>query len=270
MASGNRPRILLTNDDGVRSPGLRSAYDELRRVGDVTVVAPVDQRSGTSHMLTLETPLRAHRLVDLPGWMVDFTPVDCVKLAIKQLLPARPDLVVSGINYGWNTGHLVHYSGTVAAAKEALLNGVPSLAASLCCWDKPADFGPSARLLRQVVESLLANPLPAGVLLNVNIPDLPETEVKGFRWARQCTQALVDTYDRREDPRKRPYYWLTGALVGLTGEGPDDDVGTVREGYVALSPLAIDWTQRAALDAGRSGGLLGGLGASGSDASPPR
>lgn len=255
-----RPRILLTNDDGVRSPGLRQAYEELCQLGDVTVVAPVDQRSGTSHMLTLETPLRAHRLVDLPGWMVDYTPVDCVKLAIKQLLPSKPDLVVSGINYGWNTGHLVHYSGTVAAAKEALLNGVPALASSLCCWDKPADFATAARLTRQVAERLLANPLPPATLLNVNIPDLPAAEVKGFRWTRQCTQTLVDTYDRREDPRKRPYYWLTGALVGMTGEGPDDDVGAVREGWVALTPLSIDWTGRQALERGRGGELLGGLG----------
>jgi 5'-nucleotidase len=255
-----RPRILLTNDDGVRSAGLRSCFEELSRVGDVTVVAPVDQRSGTSHMITLETPLRAHRLVDLPGWMVDFTPVDCVKLALRQLLPAPPDLVVSGINHGWNTGHLVHYSGTVAAGKEALLNGVPAVATSLCCWDRPGDFGPAARATRQVVEALLASPIPRGLLLNVNVPDVPEGQLKGFRWARQCTRPLVDTYERREDPRHRSYYWLTGALQGLVGQVADDDVSVVQAGFVALTPLQVDWTERDVLARGQSGELLGGLG----------
>lgn len=258
--SDRRPRILLSNDDGVRSPGLRQLWEELSRIGDVTVVAPVDQRSGHSHMITLETPLRAHKLHDLPGWMVDFTPVDCVKLALKQLLPAPPDLVVSGINYGWNTGHLVHYSGTVAAAKEALLNGVPALATSLCCWDKAADFGPAARVTRRVVEALLASPLPPGTLLNVNVPDLPEAELKGYRWTRQCTKLLEDTYVRRDDPRRKPYYWLMGAVDGLVGQGPDDDVGAVREGFVSLTPIAIDWTERALLARGNAGELLPGLG----------
>ena len=258
MTSG-RPRILITNDDGVRSPGLRATYEELRQIADVTVVAPVDQRSGTSHTITLETPLRAHRLVDLPGWMVDFTPVDCVKLALRQLLPHPPDLVVSGINHGWNTGNLVHYSGTVAAAKEALLNGVPALAVSLCCWEKAGDWTPAARITRKLAERLLAHPLPPGTLLNVNVPDLPERDLKGFRWARQATRRLEDSYERREDPRKRAYFWLTGALSGMDGDG-DDDVGMVKNGFVALTPIRIDWTDRELLGRGQAGALLDGLG----------
>ncbi len=240
---GSRPRVLLTNDDGVRAPGLRAAFDALAPHADVTVVAPVDQRSGASHQITLESPLRAHRLSDLPGWMVDFTPVDCVKLALGQLLPVRPDLVVSGINRGSNAGNLAHYSGTVAAAKEAVLAGVPAVAFSLCGWDAP-DFEAAARVVAALVPRVLARPLPPRTLLNVNVPRRPWAELKGLRWCRQSQRPLGDAYEERRDPRGAAYYWLSGEPVPARG-APDDDFEAIAEGWVAITPLTVDWTAEA-------------------------
>jgi 5'-nucleotidase len=241
-------RILLTNDDGVRAEGLRACYDELAKIADVTVVAPTEQRSGMSHSITLERPLRAHKLKDLPGYMVDYTPVDCVKLALKSLLPERPHLVVSGINRGSNAGHLVHYSGTVAAAKEALLNGVPAVATSLCGW-KGLNFSYAAKVTREVCKQVLetAN-LPERTILNLNIPDRPEGEIKGLRVCRQSLRMFPDDYEHRLDPRGEPYWWLTG-VFSFDGQAPDDDLNAIKEGYVALTPLNVDWTNASALDA---------------------
>lgn len=252
---GCRRRILLTNDDGVRAPGLRAIYEQLRDLADVTVVAPVDQRSGASHHITLESPLRAHRLADLPGWMVDFTPVDCVKLALRRLLPAPPDLVVSGINRGSNAGYLVHYSGTVNAATEAAMAGVQAVAVSLCAHDDP-DFGPSARVARALVERLLASPLPPRTVLNVNVPPVPWERLRGLRWCRQSLSAFDDAYEERVDPRRSPYYWLTGSPSPV-GSDPDDDLRALEEGWVAVTPLTVDWTHEGLFRDG--GDLLEGL-----------
>lgn len=255
--SGARPkRILLTNDDGVRAPGLRAVYEQLRELGQVTVVAPVDQRSGASHHITLESPLRAHRLVDLPGWMVDFTPVDCVKLALRRLLPAPPDLVVSGINRGSNAGYLVHYSGTVNAATEAAMAGVQALAVSLCSWDDP-DFGASARVAGLLAARLLERPLPPRTVLNVNVPPGPWEQLQGLRWCRQSLAQFDDAYEERVDPRRSPYYWLTGAPIPIDSDA-DDDLRAVGEGWVAVTPITVDWTHE---ELYRDGGapLLEGL-----------
>jgi 5'-nucleotidase len=241
-----RPRILLTNDDGVRADGLRAAYVELAKIADVTVVAPTTQRSGMSHTVTLEQPLRAYPLSDLPGWMVEYTPVDCVKLALKRLLPERPDLVVSGINRGTNAGQLIHYSGTVGAAVEAALNDVPAIAVSLCGW-KALDFGYSAKVARVVARSVVDRPLPPHTVLNVNVPNLPEAEVKGFKVCRQSLKMFPDEYEHRVDPRGQDYYWLTG--VGpFVGAAEDDDLTAVNDGWVAVTPLSTDWTALRALD----------------------
>ena len=235
-----RPRILLTNDDGVAAPGLRAAYEALREVGDVTVIAPSTQRSGASHTITLETPLRAHALEDLPGYRVDFTPVDCVKLALLELLPEPPDLVVSGINHGTNAGQLVHYSGTVGAAKEAVLNGCAAMAISLCQY-RNADFAGAARVTALLASRLLEKPLGPGRLLNVNVPPGPFEDYKGFRWCRQGLATLDDTYERREDPRHQAYYWLTG-LGPFKSDDPTVDLSAVNAGCVSLTPLRVDWT----------------------------
>ena len=251
-----KKRILLTNDDGVRADGLRACFAELSKIADVTVVAPTEQRSGMSHGITLEYPLRAHALSDLPGYMVEYTPVDCVKLALKCLLPEKPDLVVSGINRGTNAGHLVHYSGTVAAAKEAVLNGVPAVATSLCGW-KDCDFRYAARVTREVCKRILdGHALPPGVVLNVNVPNRPEHEVRGFRVCRQSPRMFPDDYEHRTDPRGQPYWWLTG-VFSFEGSAPDDDLTAVKEGFIALTPLQVDWTHEKALR--ELGGFTKGL-----------
>jgi 5'-nucleotidase len=250
-----RPRILLTNDDGAHAPGLRAAYDALSTFADVTVVAPSSQRSGASHCITLDTPLRAYPLKDLPGFRVDFSPVDCVKLALSHLLDAPPQLVVSGINRGSNGGQLGHYSGTVAAAKEAALAGVPSVAFSLCQWREP-DFTAAAKAAALIVQRVLAEGLPTGVVLNVNVPKGAWSELKGFRWCRQSQQALDDHYDRREDPRGKPYYWLSGTGA-LTGRDSDDDLMLLEKGFVTLTPLTLDWTHEEMFGAGGAEYLKG-------------
>jgi 5'/3'-nucleotidase len=247
-----RPRILLTNDDGVRAPGLRAAFDALSEIADVTVVAPTNQRSGASHSLTLETPLRAHALADLPGYMVDFTPVDCVKLGLKNLLDAPPDLVVSGINRGSNAGYLVHYSGTVAAAAEAVILGYPALAVSVCAFKNP-DYSGAAEVTRDVAARVLEAPLPPRVILNINVPSGPYAELSGYRWCRQSLTDLEDDYDEREDPRRTSYYWLTGAIDGFKG-AENDDFRAVSERYVSLTPLTVDWTHEQLMRDG--GGLV--------------
>lgn len=251
-----RPRILLTNDDGVRAPGLRAAYEALSEIGDVTVVAPTTHMSGASHKLTLDTPLRAVPLEEYPGYRVDFTPVDCVKLALKHLLPERPDLVVSGINRGHNAGYLVHYSGTVAAAKEATLSGIPAMAISLAQHKDP-DFQASGQVAQQIAPRLLEHPLPIGVVLNVNVPRGSFHELKGARWCRQSMCPLSDVYERRIDPRRQPYYWLlgTGEFRGLD---PQDDLSLIHEGYVTLTPLTLDWTHDPTFQAGAEA-LVSGL-----------
>ena len=237
-----RPRILLTNDDGVRAEGLRAVYAELTKIADVTVAAPTEQRSGMSHAITLERPLRATPLTDLPGWSVEYTPVDCVKLAIRNLMPEKPDLVVSGINKGSNAGHLVHYSGTVGAAIEAVLNGVPALATSLCGW-RECNYEYAAKLTREVAGKLLGRPelLRTDVVYNLNVPNLPESRVKGLRVCRQSLQLLPDDYEPRKDPRGEPYFWLTGVFK-FEGLEKDDDLTAVQEGYAALTPLRVDWS----------------------------
>ena len=251
-------RILLSNDDGYAAPGLTAAYEALQELGEVTVVAPTQQKSGASHSLTLEEPLRARPLPgDRPGYMVDFTPVDCVKLALNELLPEPPDLVVSGVNRGSNAGHLVHYSGTVGAAIEAVLHGIPAVAFSLCQYASP-DFTAARHVVRNVTAQLLAHPLPPRTLLNVNIPPRSHAEIAGYRWCRQSLATLGDEYDRREDPRGHPYFWLTGTIDGIQGAHDDDDLRNIRAGYVTLTPLRIDWTDEDLWQSG-GGALMDGL-----------
>ncbi|MBL4849989.1 MAG: 5'/3'-nucleotidase SurE [Planctomycetes bacterium] len=248
-------RILLANDDGADSPGLQAAYEALAPLGQVTLVAPNSQESGASHAITLETPLRAAKLSDERGYRVWGHPADCVKLALDQFFPdGPPDLVVSGINQGSNGGVLVHYSGTVAAAKEATLQGYAAMAISLCQWKDP-EYAASAKVLRLVAERLLANPLPRGVLLNVNVPKGPYEDLKGLRWTRQSLAPLSDLYERREDPRGRAYYWLSGTGP-FRGDAERDDLIAVEKGYVALTPLRVDWTDESSYGGG-GGGLLG-------------
>ena len=238
--------ILLTNDDGIRAPGLAAIYQELARLGDVHVVAPQSVQSATGHGITLSTPLLTNKVTveDLfTGIAVDGRPADCVKLAVAKLLPRQPHLVISGINSGANVGINVIYSGTVAAAIEAAFLGLPSIALSLYLRDEiPVDYARTARIAMQVVQQILGVGLKGGQVVSVNLPPLrPGESPTGLRVVRQCTNAWIDTYEERKDPRGKPYFWNnTVFTLGPTDE--DTDVAALRDGYVTLTPLQFDLT----------------------------
>lgn len=238
--------ILLTNDDGITAPGLVALYHELSKLGEVHVVAPETVQSATGHGITITTPLLTQKVTvegSFTGTAVDGRPADCVKLAVAQILPRTPDLVVSGMNSGANTGINVIYSGTVAAAIEAAFLGLPSIAVSLYLRaDVPTDYKKSAKIGGDVVGQIVKAGIRPGQIVSVNIPALRETEQPtGVRVVRQCTRAWADTYERRTDPRGREYFW--NSSVFTLGDTEDDtDVAALRDGYVTVTPLQFDLT----------------------------
>ncbi|MDX9992770.1 MAG: 5'/3'-nucleotidase SurE [Anaerolineales bacterium] len=245
-------RILVTNDDGIQAPGLLALAHEMRKLGDVTVLAPDRNWSASGHVKTMERPLRVReaRLADGSlAYMSDGAPSDCVALAILGVLDEKYELVVSGINPNANIGHDVTYSGTVTAAIEAVICGVPGIAVSLNSPPEHAelDYGPAARAAGRVAQKILQQPLPQGVLLNVNVPYVSEDAFKGYMITRQGLRVYRDALVRRQDPRGRPYYWIGGdSPTGIPEDGTD--VGALAAGYVSLTPLQLDLTARAALD----------------------
>jgi len=242
-----KPRILVSNDDGVRAPGLAALADELRTIGHVTVVAPDRERSAASHSLTVEIPLRANYLSDdVIG--VAGTPTDCVLLAIDNLLPETPHVVVSGINRGPNVGNDVTYSGTVAAAMEATILGVPAMAVSLGHSESGEyDYRFAARVARELSLLILDTGLPQGTLLNVNVPNIPESQIGGIEVARLGRQVYEDSIVPAVDPRGRTYYWIGGSSSNWK-EQHDTDIAALNRGCVALTPIHLDLTDYAAMD----------------------
>ena len=231
------PRILITNDDGVHSEGIRVLAEALAPLGEVTVVAPVQESSAISHALTLRRPLRLDAV--RPGvYAVDGTPTDCVNVAIAHVLHGKPDLIVSGINKGWNLGDDVTYSGTVAGALEGALLGVASLAISAQSREDVCEFAPSARVAATLAESVLERGLPQFTLLNINVPFGSN---KGFRATVQARRNHVTVVSERLDPRDRPYYWIEG---GDNHWEPRDrsDYQAVHDGYISITPLHPDMT----------------------------
>lgn len=238
-------RILLTNDDGIYAPGLRALRQELRKLGEVTVVAPATEQSAVGHSITLLTPLLVQPVFDPDGsplgWAVEGKPADCVKLALVELLEETPDLVVSGINAGSNVGINVLYSGTVAAAIEGAFFGITSIAVSLEYSDPIyLDFGEAARIARQLIERLI-NQRGAGQLFNINIPSLDRGSPKGVRIVPQGVVRYREQFQRRTDPRGRVYFWTMPELVPLESK-PDTDVTALAEGYITITPLRFDLT----------------------------
>lgn len=236
--------ILLTNDDGIQSPGLSALADNLSRFGRVAVVAPDRERSAIGHALTLHSPLRAEEYRH-DWWAIDGTPTDCVSLGIHGLIKERPNLVVSGINRGANMGDDLTYSGTVAAAMEATLMGVPSLAVSLEGKQFDTDaFQWGGRVTAQLVDMVLNHGLPADTFLNVNVPSGPP---KGIRLTRQGKRLYEDAVIEKEDPRGRAYYWIGAGELGFEDlEGTD--FHAVQHGFVSVTPLHLDLTNYAAFD----------------------
>jgi 5'-nucleotidase len=236
--------ILLTNDDGIYAPGLAALYQELRHLGEVMVVAPESEQSAVGHAISLNTPLRVKKApLAGDGWglAVSGTPADCVKIALGELLPRTPELVVSGINLGPNVGINVLYSGTVSAATEAAILGVKQAVAVSLNTYKDADFATAARVTGKLLARLKAQSLAEPICLNVNLPALPEEAIKGVRLTRQDTGPLVEHFDCRVDPRERRYYWLA-EINERQDLDPDTDFGALQAGYISLTPLHHDLT----------------------------
>jgi 5'/3'-nucleotidase len=245
-------RILLTNDDGIHAPGLRALRKELMRLGEVVVVAPATEQSAVGHSVTLLTPLIVQDMFDeekkFMGWAVEGRPADCVKLALLELLPEPPDLIVSGMNAGSNAGINVLYSGTVAAAIEGAFFKRTSIAVSLeYTKPKPLDFPRAARYARQVIEQILAQAPPTGTLFNVNIPSLEKGPVLGVRVVPQNIAPYVEKFDRRTDPRGRTYFW-TGSVLDCPNPHPDTDVTALADSFITVTPLQFDLTQAVMLE----------------------
>jgi 5'-nucleotidase len=241
-------RILLTNDDGIYAPGLRALRQELLQLGEVVVVAPATEQSAVGHSITLLTPLLVQEVLDdnrqFLGWAVEGRPADCVKLALLELLPEPPDLIVSGLNAGSNAGINVLYSGTVAAAIEGSFFRRTSIAVSLEYTKvKPLDFASAAKLAKNVIGQIIAQRPEAGMLFNVNIPSLDKGPVKGIRVVPQNVAPYVERFDRRVDPRGRVYFWSRPDF-DCPDPHPDSDVTTLADSWITVTPLQFDLTDR--------------------------
>lgn len=246
-------KLLISNDDGIYALGVRSLANSLAEAGhEVTVVCPDQERSATGHGLTLHHPIRAEIIEDLfyPGvkaWACSGTPADCVKLALWALLDRPPDLVLSGVNHGSNLGTDVLYSGTVSAAMEGVIEGIPAIAFSLCSFAS-RDFSAAAAFARLLVAQLEAHPLPELLLLNVNVPAVGREAIAGVKVTRQGIRRYVDLFDKRVDPRGRTYYWLAGEVLEDVEQPPEltdlavTDVQAVRDNYIAVTPLQYNMT----------------------------
>ncbi len=244
MVSGISPmRILVSNDDGVHAEGIRALSEALAACGEVIVVAPDRNRSGASHSLTLEVPLRVTRIAETGYHAVKGTPTDCVHLAVNELVRPEPDMVVAGINHGANLGDDVIYSGTVAAATEGRHLGFPSLAISLV---GKTHFATAAHYAAQLVKGMMVHPLPADQILNVNVPDLPLEQIKGIRVTRLGNRHRAESVICSKDPRGQPIYWI-GPPGSQQDAGEGTDFAAIEQGYVSITPLTIDMTAYSSL-----------------------
>ncbi len=246
-----QPLILVTNDDGITAPGIRALIEVMNELGDVVVVAPDSPQSGMGHAVTINSTLYLDLIQIDDGPQVEYksngTPVDCVKLGISEVLYRKPDLVVSGINHGSNSSINVIYSGTMSAAVEGGIEGISSIGFSLLDYKWDADFSAAKYFAKQIAGNILNNGMPKGVVLNVNIPALPLNEIKGIKVARQANAKWNETFDRRENPHGRKYYWLSGEFVN-NDKGEDTDEFALANAYVSVVPIQYDMTAYAVID----------------------
>lgn len=244
-----KSKILVTNDDGIYAPGILALNNSMKEIGDAYVVAPDYERSAVGHAITLSDPLRVlevDRNGEFFGWAVNGTPADCVKLATKAILNFKPDLVVSGINQGPNTAINVIYSGTVSAATEGTIMDIPSIAFSVTSFRK-VDFSFASLVAKKIAGLVLQHGLPQGTLLNVNIPALPEEQIKGIKITRQGRGRYEEAFEKRIDPMNRTYYWLGGKRLFLDTDEDIDEVANQNQ-YVSITPLQYDLTNYKMLD----------------------
>lgn len=242
-----KPLILVTNDDGITAPGLRSLVSFMKEIGDVVVVAPDSPQSGMGHAITIDNTLYSKKVtVDVEHganeeYSCSGTPADCVKLALQELLDRKPDICVSGINHGSNASINVIYSGTMSAAIEAGIEGIPAIGFSLCDYSWEANFAPYKEHVITIVKQALQNGIPKGVVFNVNIPAVAKKEIKGIKICRQARANWKEKFDKRTSPNGKDYYWLTGEF-DLLDKGEDTDEWALRNSYISLVPTQFDLT----------------------------
>lgn len=249
MNMEKRYKILVTNDDGIDSPGIAALAEAMSRLGDVFISAPDRQQSAVGHSLTISQTLRVHQVkreYAQKAYAINGTPSDCVKMALSVLMDETPDLVVSGINHGQNTAINILYSGTVAAATEGLLFNLPSIAFSLASHDLKRDLFAASEYAYRIAKNVLESKPQKGVLLNVNVPVLQLDEIKGIKVVPASNSYWEDTYERREDPFGREYFWFSGEYH-VAEDGPDTDDNALRDGYVAITPVHFKFTNYEAI-----------------------
>lgn len=240
-----KPLILVTNDDGILAPGIRTLISVMKTIGEVIVVAPDKPQSATGHAITINNTLYLDKISKENDAITEYscsgTPVDCVKLAVNEILKRKPDLCVSGVNHGSNSSINVIYSGTMSAAVEAGIEGIPAIGFSLLDYDWNADFEQIKSFIKKITLETLANGLPEGVVLNVNFPKLKEKEIKGIKVCRQAKALWVEKFDKRKTPFGKDYYWLSGEFVNQD-KGEDTDEWALENGYISVVPVQFDLT----------------------------
>ena len=242
--STQKPLILITNDDGISAKGILSLYEAVKDLGEVVIIAPDTPQSGMGHAITIHHPLRLNPTELFPGEKAlacSGTPVDCVKLGIYEVMKRKPDLLVSGINHGANTATNVLYSGTMSAAVEGAMEGIPSIGFSLDSYAADADFTESQEVVKVLVKEVLRNGMQEGVCLNVNVPNPENGPLKGIKVCRQAHAYWADRFDSRKDQFGKPYYWLTGDFVDV-GASDDTDLYWIGRGYATIVPTQFDMT----------------------------
>lgn len=240
-----KPLILVTNDDGITAPGIRSLIKVMNTLGNVVVVAPDSPQSGMGHAITVDATLHCNKEHIDDGPQTEYstsgTPADCIKLAVHEILERTPDLCVSGVNHGSNSSINVIYSGTMSGAIEAGIEGIPAIGFSLLDYNWDADFKPIEDFIKKITQNVLENGLPRGVVLNVNFPKLKKKYIKGIKICRQAKANWVEEFDKRKNPHGKDYYWLTGKFVNLD-KGQDTDEWALEHGYVSIVPVQFDLT----------------------------
>lgn len=245
----SKNNILVTNDDGIYAPGIKALWEAMSELGHVTVVAPNREQSAVGHAITLSDPLRVdeiNRSNGFKGFSVDGTPSDCVKIATQALLEDEPNVIVSGINLGSNTGTNIIYSGTVSAATEGTMLKIPSVAVSLNSFES-RDFAGAKKVAKTVVSHVLEKGLPEKTLLNVNVPAVAENEIKGYKITQQGNVAFRDRFEKRVDPKGRVYYWMTGQMFD-PDEEPNMDHNAMMDNFISISPIHYRLTNHDFLD----------------------
>ena len=242
-------KILVTNDDGIFSSGIYELWEVAKEFGDVIMVAPSTQKSAVGHGITLADPIyvrEVERDNGCRGFAVSGTPADCVKIGVKSILSSPPEIILSGINIGSNLGNNIIYSGTVAAAVEGAVLGIPSIAISIDSYN-PVSFETSKVVVRKVIKFLLKNTIPNGTLLNVNVPHCNPKDLKGYKITIKGRQYFNDSFDERIDPRGRPYYWMTGQMID-NDKTLEYDGFAVSNGYVSITPINLEMTNEDYID----------------------